>query len=105
MAYLMKESISSFKPPIPDPETLRLILEDSKSFWPIWPMYYFGPDFSNVMHLTSLDVADAYLSQILNYSRGVDFCNAILFLTLCIQQLPGSGNASSSPPTSPGRLS
>ncbi|KAH8127041.1 hypothetical protein ACSS6W_006204 [Trichoderma asperelloides] len=88
MTYLMKESISSFKPPIPDPETLRLILEDSKSFWPIWPTYYFGPDFSNVMHIASLDVAEAYLSQILNYSRGVDFCNAILFLTLCIQQLP-----------------
>ncbi|UKZ91773.1 uncharacterized protein TrAFT101_006744 [Trichoderma asperellum] len=88
MTYLMKESISSFKPPIPDPETLRLILEDSKSFWPIWPTYYFGPEFSNVMHIASLDVAEAYLSQILNYSRGVDFCNAILFLTLCIQQLP-----------------
>lgn len=88
MTYLMKESINSFKPPIPDPETLRLILEDSKSFWPIWPTYYFGPDFSNVMHIASLDVAEAYLSQILNYSRGVDFCNAILFLTLCIQQLP-----------------
>lgn len=88
MTYLMKESISSFKPPIPDPETLRLILEDSKSFWPIWPTYYFGPDFSNLMSVTSIDVAEAYLSQILNYSRGVDFCNAILFLTLCIQQLP-----------------
>ncbi|KAM0519607.1 hypothetical protein ACHAPE_003786 [Trichoderma viride] len=88
MTFLMKESISSFKPPIPDPETLRLILEDSKFFWPIWPTYFFGPDFSNAMHVTSLDAAEAYLSQILNYSRGVDFCNAILFLTLCIQQLP-----------------
>ncbi|UKZ61768.1 uncharacterized protein TrAtP1_003027 [Trichoderma atroviride] len=88
MTFLMKESISSFKPPIPDPETLRLILQDSKFFWPIWPTYFFGPDFSNAMHVTSLDVAEAYLSQVLNYSRGVDFCNAILFLTLCIQQLP-----------------
>lgn len=88
MTFLMKESISSFKPPIPDPETLRLILQDSKFFWPIWPTYFFGPDFSNAMHVASLDVAEAYLSQVLNYSRGVDFCNAILFLTLCIQQLP-----------------
>ncbi|KAL7923803.1 hypothetical protein ACQKWADRAFT_43800 [Trichoderma austrokoningii] len=88
MTFLMKESISSFKPPIPDPETLRLILEDSKFFWPIWPTYFFGPDLSNAMHATSLDDAEAYLGQILNYSRGVDFCNAILFLTLCIQQLP-----------------
>lgn len=88
MTFLMKESISSFKPPIPDPETLRLILQDSKFFWPIWPTYFFGPDFSNAMHVTSLDAAEAYLSQILNYSRGVDFCNAILFLTLCIQRLP-----------------
>jgi hypothetical protein len=88
MTFLMKESISSFKPPIPDPETLRLILEDSKFFWPIWPTYFFGPDFSNAMNVTSLDIADAYLGQILNYGRGVEFCNAILFLTLCIQQLP-----------------
>ncbi|KAM0247584.1 hypothetical protein ACHAQJ_009803 [Trichoderma viride] len=88
MTYLMKESISSFRPPIPDTETLRLILQDSKMFWPIWPTYYFGPDLSNAMHTTSLDVAEAYMTQILNYSRGVDFCNAMLFLTLCIQQLP-----------------
>lgn len=88
MTFLMKESISSFKPPIPDPETLRLILQDSKFFWPIWPRYFFGPDFSNAMNVTSLDVAEAYLSQVLNYGRGVDFCNAVLFLTLCIQQLP-----------------
>jgi hypothetical protein len=88
MAYLMRESISSFRPPIPDTETLRLILQDTKMFWDIWPTYYFGPNLSNVMHATSLDVAEAYMTQVLNYSRGVDFCNAILFLTLCIQQLP-----------------
>ncbi|KAH6609823.1 n-terminal binuclear zn cluster-containing dna binding domain-containing [Trichoderma cornu-damae] len=86
--YLMKESISAFRPPIPDAETLRLILEDSKMFWPMWPTYYFGPDLSNAMHTTSLDTAEAYMAQILNYSRGVEFCTALLFLTLCIQQLP-----------------
>lgn len=88
MVYLMKESISSFKPPLPDAETLHRILKDSQKFWAIWPPYYFGPDMSNAMHTTSLDVAEAYISQIFNYSRGVEFCTALLFLTLCIQQLP-----------------
>ncbi|RFU72924.1 n-terminal binuclear zn cluster-containing dna binding domain-containing [Trichoderma arundinaceum] len=88
MIYLMKESIGTFRPPIPDAETLRLILEDSNLYWPIWPTYYFGPELSNTMHTTSVDTAEAYITQILNYSRGPEFCTAILFLTLCIQQLP-----------------
>ncbi|KAL7794407.1 hypothetical protein V8C37DRAFT_376546 [Trichoderma ceciliae] len=88
LVYLMKESITSFRPPIPDTETLHLMLQDTYMFWPIWPTYYYGPDLSNTMHATSLDAAKAYITQILTYSRGVEFCTAMLFLTLCIQQLP-----------------
>lgn len=88
MLYLMKESLSSFRPPIPDPETLRLVLEDSRKFWPIWPTYFFTPDLSTTMAATSVDAAEAYFSQVLNYGRGAEFCSAMLFFTLCIQQLP-----------------
>ncbi|KAL7948727.1 hypothetical protein V8C42DRAFT_312140 [Trichoderma barbatum] len=88
MLYLMKESLSSFRPPIPDPETLRQVLEDSHKFWQIWPTYFFAPDQSVTMQNTSIDEAEAYFTQVLNYGRGVEFCSAMLFLTLCIQQLP-----------------
>ncbi|UKZ57440.1 hypothetical protein TrVGV298_011297 [Trichoderma virens] len=88
MLYLMKESLSSFRPPIPDPETLRLVLEESHKFWTIWPTFFFAPDQSLTMQKTSIDDAEAYFNQVLNFGRGVEFCSAMLFLTLCIQQLP-----------------
>ncbi|QYT05355.1 Zn2Cys6 [Trichoderma simmonsii] len=88
MVYLMKESLSSFRPPIPDPGTLRLILEESHKFWAIWPPFFFAPDQSATMQNTSIDDAEAYFNQVLNFGRGVEFCSAMLFLTLCIQQLP-----------------
>ncbi|PNP59599.1 hypothetical protein THARTR1_00772 [Trichoderma harzianum] len=88
MVYLMKESLSSFRPPIPGPETLRLILEESHKFWAIWPPFFFAPDQSVTMQNTSIDDAEAYFNQVLHFGRGVEFCSAMLFLTLCIQQLP-----------------
>ncbi|KKO98806.1 hypothetical protein THAR02_09089 [Trichoderma harzianum] len=88
MVYLMKESLSSFRPPIPDPGTLRLILEESHKFWAIWPPFFFAPDQSATIQNTSIDDAEAYFNQVLNFGRGVEFCSAMLFLTLCIQQLP-----------------
>ncbi|KAL7914091.1 N-terminal binuclear Zn cluster-containing/DNA binding domain-containing protein [Trichoderma velutinum] len=88
MVYLMKESLSSFRPPIPGPDTLRLILEESHKFWAIWPPFFFAPDQSATMQSTSIDDAEAYFNQVLNFGRGIEFCSAMLFLTLCIQQLP-----------------
>ncbi|KAL6863590.1 hypothetical protein J3F83DRAFT_767214 [Trichoderma novae-zelandiae] len=86
--HLMKESLRTFRPPIPDPETLRLVLEDSRKFWPIWPPYFFAPDLPATMDATSVDAAEAYFARVLRVGRGIEFCSAMLFLTLCIQQLP-----------------
>ncbi|KAK1246002.1 hypothetical protein MKX07_005071 [Trichoderma sp. CBMAI-0711] len=86
--HLMKESLRTFRPPIPDPETLRLVLEDSRKFWSIWPPYFFAPDQPATMEATSTDAAEAYFAHILSVGRGIEFCSAMLFLTLCIQQLP-----------------
>ncbi|KAL7811669.1 N-terminal binuclear Zn cluster-containing/DNA binding domain-containing protein [Trichoderma gracile] len=86
--HLMKESLRSFRPPIPDPETLRLVLEDSRKFWSIWPPYFFAPDLPTTMDATSTDAAEAYFAHILSVGRGIEYCSAMLFLTLCIQQLP-----------------
>ncbi|TFB03018.1 hypothetical protein CCMA1212_005472 [Trichoderma ghanense] len=86
--HLMKESLRAFRPPIPDPETLRLVLEDSRKFWSIWPTYFFAPDLPATMDATSVDAAEAYFAHMLSAGRGIEFCSAMLFLTLCIQQLP-----------------
>ncbi|PTB73760.1 N-terminal binuclear Zn cluster-containing/DNA binding domain-containing protein [Trichoderma longibrachiatum ATCC 18648] len=86
--HLMKESLRAFRPPIPEPETLRLVLEDSRKFWSIWPPYFFAPDQPTTMDATSTDAAEAYFVRILSVGRGIEFCSAMLFLTLCIQQLP-----------------
>ncbi|PTB65692.1 hypothetical protein BBK36DRAFT_1202438 [Trichoderma citrinoviride] len=86
--HLMKESLRTFRPPIPDPETLRLVLEDSHKFWSIWPPYFFAPDLPTTMDAITIDAAEAYFAHVLNVGRGIEFCSAMLFLTLCIQQLP-----------------
>ncbi|KAL7936499.1 hypothetical protein V8C35DRAFT_295681 [Trichoderma chlorosporum] len=92
MVYLMKESLSSFRPPIPDPETLRLVLEESHKFWNLWPSFFFAPDQPATMQNTSIDDAEVYFNQVLNFGRGVEFCSAMLFFTLCVQQLPRNWN-------------
>ncbi|KAK5992074.1 Dehydrocurvularin biosynthesis regulator-like protein [Cladobotryum mycophilum] len=85
---LLRGSLVPFRPPIPDTDVIRMILEDTQAYWPLWPPYYYGPNASDTIKRTSMKHAEHYICQELMLGRGPSFCKALLWLTLCIQQLP-----------------
>ncbi|GAD93709.1 hypothetical protein NECHADRAFT_36252 [Paecilomyces variotii No. 5] len=82
------DSVGALAPAVPDTDTVSLILHETKRFWPLWPPYHYGPGHSDTLHPGAMAYAEQHIAQALSTGHGPMFCKALLWLALCIQQLP-----------------
>lgn len=81
----IKACLSSLGPFLPSLDDLRLVLEASQMFWCLWPM---PPPGQNTTGPSRILAARDFVVDSLNSGRPPIIAKAIIWLTLCIHQLP-----------------
>lgn len=83
--YRIRAAIEDISPVLPTLDDLRLVLEGSERFWCIWPM---RPPGQGATGASRMLLAQNFIVDSLNSGRPVIIAQALLWLTLCIHQLP-----------------
>lgn len=84
--YRIKAAIEDVAPILPTLDDLRLVLEASERFWCIWPMR--PPGQGATAGAPRILSAQNFIVDSLNSGRPLIIAKALLWLTLCMHQLP-----------------
>ncbi|KAK0619064.1 hypothetical protein B0T14DRAFT_518492 [Immersiella caudata] len=79
---------------------LRSVIDDTHKYWKIWPACSYGPRHIDTLQCADPSVATSLLSDMIRSEDPSVMAKAVLFIALCIQQLPRAG-LSESLPSSP----
>ncbi|KIW18679.1 hypothetical protein PV08_02968 [Exophiala spinifera] len=83
--YRITAVIEDISPALPTLDDLRLVLEASQRFWSIWPM---RPPGQGATGASRILLAQNFIVDSLNSGRPVIMAKALVWLTLCMHQLP-----------------
>ncbi|KAK5393499.1 hypothetical protein LTR79_009167 [Exophiala xenobiotica] len=84
----IKACLESLGPFLPSADDLRLILEESQMFWCLWPMPPPGQNTTDPSPSSRILAARDFIVDSLNSGRPAIMAKALIWLTLCIHQLP-----------------
>ncbi|KAK5445256.1 hypothetical protein LTS15_010347 [Exophiala xenobiotica] len=84
----IRACLESLGPFLPSADDLRLILEASQMFWCLWPMPPPGQNTTNPSPSSRILAARDFIVDSLNSGRPAIMAKALIWLTLCIHQLP-----------------
>jgi hypothetical protein len=84
----IRACLDSLGPFLPSPDDLQLILEASQMFWCLWPMPPPGQNTTDPSPSSPILAARDFIVDSLNSGRPAIMAKALIWLTLCIHQLP-----------------
>ncbi|CEJ80418.1 hypothetical protein VHEMI00600 [[Torrubiella] hemipterigena] len=91
-AFLAKNRIETIQDAVasllPTPADLDIILQWTEKYWPIWPPCHYGPNLEDMLQPGKLTEAKQFLVRELKSRSAGTTSKALLWLTLCVQQLP-----------------
>ncbi|OAQ65481.1 N-terminal binuclear Zn cluster-containing/DNA binding domain-containing protein [Pochonia chlamydosporia 170] len=80
---------SHLRPHIPDQDTIRAIIRATQKYWCTWPPCYYGTEPHESFQVNRDGEGEDVLLKLISQQRlDASFCKALLWLALCIQQLP-----------------
>lgn len=80
---------TNLRPYIPNEQTIRSMLEVTRKYWFTWPATFYGSEPHESFQVNPGGEGDGYLVQLIgNRHLDASFCKALLWIALCIQQLP-----------------
>jgi len=83
----MQDMLQRLKNLIPQPANIRLLLAETEKYWSTWPPCYLGPNLSDRVR-SGGDCPMALLTKAFTSLKPALMAKAVVFLALCIQQLP-----------------
>ncbi|KAF2671619.1 hypothetical protein BT63DRAFT_422163 [Microthyrium microscopicum] len=82
--------LRSVRPLIPEYDDLHTIFEVTEEYWPLWPPCHTGPEGAQQLLPGKISLAVDYISHDIRSTKPTVVAKAVLWLALCIQQLPKS---------------
>lgn len=87
-SHRIQEIVRSLRALIPHPTDFKFILEATAKYWPLWPPCYLEPDSSALLQAGTGTCPLILLSNAFMSGKPALIAKALVFLSLCIQQLP-----------------
>ncbi|KPM37498.1 hypothetical protein AK830_g9044 [Neonectria ditissima] len=88
-----QDAIRSLGDMLPDTMTLQVVLAESSPFWCTWPPCYYAMTSSDILQPAQQTEALNFLYTSFKSQLPATVAKAVLFLSLCIQQLPKTSAA------------